>query len=122
LSLVGGVATTTSWSVIVCPSGRTVTAQRFRPDQLHRGSDSPLFCSICGSCLAWEVAWVAGEREECEGDEGFGSVEAERDAVEESDLGVGRLDEGVGEPGVEGEHEPRALFEQVGTLEWGRSW
>lgn len=41
LLLVGSAATTTSWSVIVCPSGRTMTVQRFRPDQLHRGSDSP---------------------------------------------------------------------------------
>ena len=61
-----------------------------------------LFCWIRGSGSAWEGGWVAAECEECEGDEGFGSVEAERDSGEESDLGVGRLDEGVGEPRVEG--------------------
>ena len=40
---------------------------------------------------------MAAEREQGEGDEGFGSVEAERDAGEQSDLGVGRLDESVGQ-------------------------
>ena len=44
---------------------------------------------------------MAAEGEQCEGDQWFGSVEAERDAGEEPDLGVGRLDEGVGESGVE---------------------
>ena len=62
----------------------------------------PLFCWIRGSGSAWEGGWLVSECEECEGDEGFGSVEAECDSGEESDLGVGRLDEGVGQPGVEG--------------------
>ena len=44
--------------------------------------------------------WAEGEQ--CEGDEGFVSVEPERDAGEQSDLGVGRFDEGVGEAVFEG--------------------
>jgi hypothetical protein len=39
-----GCATVTSWSVTVCPS-RERTAHRVRPDQLHRGSDSPMLGS-----------------------------------------------------------------------------
>jgi hypothetical protein len=40
--------------------------------------------------------------EEGEGDEGVGGVEAEGDTGEESELGVGGLDEGVGHVVVEG--------------------
>lgn len=57
-----------------------------------------LSCWICGSGSAWEDGWLVSEGEQGEGDERFGSVEAECDSGEESDLGVGRLDEGVGEP------------------------
>lgn len=45
---------------------------------------------------------MPAEREEREGHERLGSVEAERNAGEESDLGVGRLDEGDGETLLEG--------------------
>jgi hypothetical protein len=38
-----------------------------------------LSCCMCGLVSAWEPWWVAAEGEECEGDEGFGSVERERD-------------------------------------------
>jgi hypothetical protein len=41
-----------------------------------------LSCCICGSVSAGELWWVASEGEECEGDEGFGTVEPERDAGE----------------------------------------
>lgn len=57
-----------------------------------------LSCWICGSGSAREDGWLVSEGEQGEGDERFGSVEAECDSGEESDLGVGRLDEGVGEP------------------------
>ena len=64
---------------------------------------------------------VVSECEECEGDEGFGSVEAECDSGEESDLGVGRLDEGVGQPGVEGVIDRHSvLHDLAGELDEGR--
>jgi len=56
-----------------------------------------LSCCMCGSVSAWEPWWVAAEGEECEGDEGFGSVESECDSGEEPDLGVGGFDESLGE-------------------------
>ena len=64
---------------------------------------------------------MVSECEECEGDEGFGSVEAECDSGEESDLGVGRLDEGVGQPGVEGVIDRHSvLHDLAGELDEGR--
>jgi hypothetical protein len=44
---------------------------------------------------------VCAEGEHRERDEGLVSVEAERDAGEEPDLGVGRFDQALGEAGVE---------------------
>ena len=44
---------------------------------------------------------MAAEGEECEGDEGFGSVESECDSGEEPDLGVGGFDESLGEAVLE---------------------
>ncbi len=44
---------------------------------------------------------MAAEAEHGEGDEGFGAVEAEGDTGDETDLGVGGLDEGVGQVGVQ---------------------
>ncbi len=41
-----------------------------------------LSCWICGSGSAWESWWVAAEGEQCEGDEGLGAVEPERDSGE----------------------------------------
>jgi hypothetical protein len=45
---------------------------------------------------------VATEAEHGEGDQWFWAVEAEGDTGDEADLGVGGLDEGVGESGVQG--------------------
>src|SRR4051812_5656095 len=55
-----------------------------------------------GSCSAWETWWLCSEGEHGEGDEWLVAVEAERDAGEQSDLGVGGFDEALGEAGVEG--------------------
>jgi hypothetical protein len=57
--------------------------------------------------------WVAAEGEKGEGDQWFVSVEAERDAGEQSDLGVGRFDERVGEAVIEGGFDRGAV---VGDL------
>jgi hypothetical protein len=56
-----------------------------------------LSCHTCGSFSAWESWWVAAESEHCESDEGLWAVKAERDPGEQPDLGVGRLDESLGE-------------------------
>lgn len=40
---------------------------------------------------------MGAEGEECEGNEGLGSVESVGDAGKESDLGVGRFDEPLGQ-------------------------
>ena len=64
---------------------------------------------------------MAAEGEEGEGDEGFGSVEAEGDAGEEPDLGVGGLDEAVGETGVEGVVDRLSVFDDLaGELDESR--
>ena len=60
-----------------------------------------LFCSIRGSVSAGEDGWVTAESEQCECDEWLGSFEAERDSGEEPDLGVGGLDESLGQSAVE---------------------
>ena len=44
---------------------------------------------------------MAAEGEHCEGDEGFGAVEAECDSGEEPDLGVRGFDESLGEAVIE---------------------
>ena len=49
----------------------------------------PLFCLIRGSGSAGEAGWVGAEGEHRERDEWCVSVEPERDAREEPDLGVG---------------------------------
>ena len=80
-----------------------------------------LSCWIRGSGSAWEDGWVAPEGEEGEGDEGFGSVEAEGDAGEEPDLGVGGLDEAVGETRVEGVVDRLSVFDDLaGEFDVGR--
>ena len=48
-----------------------------------------LSCCIRGSVSAGESWWVVAEGEECEGDEGFETVEFECDSGEQSILGVG---------------------------------
>ena len=60
---------------------------------------------------AGELGGVAAEGEHGEGDEGFGAVKPEGDAGEESDLGVGRFDEPVGEAGVERGIDGGAVFD-----------
>ena len=50
-----------------------------RFDPTVRAAHMWLSCSMCGSVSVWELWWVAAEAEECEGDDGFGSVERERD-------------------------------------------
>ena len=60
-----------------------------------------LSCCIRGSFSAWESWWVAAEGEQYEGDEGLGAVEPERDPGEQTDFGVGRFDESLGETVVE---------------------
>ena len=52
---------------------------------------------MCGSLAAGECWAVSCEGEHGQGDEGVGGGEAEGDAGEESDLGVDRFDESVGE-------------------------
>ena len=47
-----------------------------------------LSCWTCGSGSAWEWGRVAAEGEHCEGDEGLGTVEPERDSGEQADLGI----------------------------------
>ena len=60
------------------------------PRPSHESEDQKArSCSIRGSVSAWELWWVPAEGEECEGDEGLGSVEPERDRGEQTDLGVG---------------------------------
>ncbi len=44
---------------------------------------------------------MAAESEHCEGDEGLGAVEPERDPGEQPDLGVGRFDQALGQTMVE---------------------
>jgi hypothetical protein len=56
-------------------------------------------CCICGSIATWESGWVRSEGEHRERDEGLVAMEPERDAGEESDLGVRRLDEPLRESG-----------------------
>ena len=53
---------------------------------------------------------MAAEGEHGESDEGFGAGEAEGDSGEEPDLGVGRLDEAVGETLVEGRVDGVSVF------------
>ena len=63
---------------------------------------------------------MAAESEHGEGDEGFGSVEPERGAGEETDLGVGGFDEAVGETGVERVVDCCAVFDDLaGELDEG---
>ena len=54
---------------------------------------------------------MAAEGEHGQGDEGFGVAEAERDAGQEPDLGVGGLDQGVGQAVVEGGVDGFAVFD-----------
>jgi len=56
---------------------------------------------------------VCAEAEHGEGDEGLGAVEAEGDAGDEADLGVGRLDQGVREAAVEGGVDRRAVLDDA---------
>ena len=63
--------------------------------------DNSLFCWIRGSS-AGQPGRVGAEGEQGEGDEGLVAVEPEGDAGEQPDLGVGRLDERVGEAVLEG--------------------
>ena len=56
-----------------------------------------------------EVGSVAAEAEHGEGDERLGGVEAEGDAGQDADLGVGRLDEGVGEVFSDGGFDLRSV-------------
>ena len=95
-------------------------ADRPTPERRRPSAQMTLFCSIRGSVSAWEDGWVAAEGEEGEGDEGFGSVEAEGDAGEEPDLGVGGFDEAVGESGVEGVVDCLSVFgDLAGELDVG---
>ncbi len=54
-----------------------------------------------GSVSAWEAWWADTEGEHGERDEWLVAVEPERDAGEQTDLGVGGFDEALGEAGVE---------------------
>jgi hypothetical protein len=67
---------------------------------------------ICGSGSAWELWWVAAEGEQCEGDEGLGAVEPERDSCEEADLAVGGFDESLGEAVFEVAVDRFAMFRE----------
>jgi putative transposase len=82
--------------------------------QTRGGSDitahMALSCWICGSGSAWELWWVAAEGEHCEGDEGLGAVEPERDSGEYPDLGVGGFDESLGEAVFEVRFDRFAVF------------
>ncbi len=53
---------------------------------------------------------MAAEAEQGERDEGVWAVEAEGDSGDEPDLGVGGLDERVGQLGVEGGVDRGAVF------------
>jgi hypothetical protein len=58
-------------------------------------------CHFRGSIAAGESGWVCSEGEHRERDEWFVSVEPERDAGKESDLGVGGFDKSLREAGIE---------------------
>ena len=63
---------------------------------------------------------MAAEGEECEGDEGFGAVEAEGDSGEESDLGVGGFDESLREAVFEVRFDRCAVFrDPLGEVDEG---
>src|SRR5687767_13877401 len=70
-------------------------------------------CRFRGSWSAWESGRVAAEGEHCEGDEGVGAFEAVGDAGEESDLGVGRFDQPLGESVVEGSVDGPAVADDA---------
>jgi hypothetical protein len=63
---------------------------------------------------------VTAEAEHGQGDDGFGGVEAERDADDESDLGVHGLDEGVGQPVFDrGDDGVAVTHDALGNLDEG---
>jgi len=68
---------------------------------------------MCGSGSVWEGGSVAAEGEHGEGDECLGGSEPEGDAGEESDLGVGRLDQSLGEPVFERGVDGGAVFDDA---------
>lgn len=51
--------------------------------------------------------------EEREGDQGFGGLEPERDPGDQADLGVGRLDESVGQVVLDRGQDPGAVFDDA---------
>jgi hypothetical protein len=57
----------------------------------------------------WQRRAEIGEGQHRQGDQGVGAVEAEGAACEQSDLGVDRLDAGVGEPVADCGGDPGAL-------------
>src|SRR5512144_649133 len=67
-------------------------------------------CGSLGDPPAGEGWAVAAEREHGEGDERFGFVESEGHAGEQSNLGVGGLDEPVGQVVVEGGVDGRPML------------
>ena len=68
---------------------------------------------MVGSGASGQCGPVAAEGEHRQGDERFGGVEAERDAGQHPDLGVGGFDQPLGQAVVEGGVDRVAVFDDA---------
>ena len=56
---------------------------------------------------------MTAEAEQGEGDQGIGGLEPERDSGDQADLGVGRLDQGVGQVVLDRGEDPAFVFDDA---------
>ena len=70
--------------------------ERVAQNRRRSGRDTPRGALVGVSAVAGQCGSVAAEGEHGQGDQCLGGTEAERDAGQESDLGVGGFDQSLG--------------------------